>query len=407
MKDDHLKSSNTFCMFPWLHMNVTPKGNIYPCCSSDYVEPFANTKDSTLAQAFNNDKMRQLRLDMLSGKKNEACTFCYKHEESSPYSFRKYSIEKFAHKYDELVPYTNADGSLDKFTMAYYDVRFSNICNFKCRTCGSEFSSKWAQEHKAHDAPPPGFKVIQHADDTGSLLNQVLDQIPNIELAYFAGGEPLITDEHYVILDEMIRNGSCKDIVLRYNTNMSNFKYKNYDILDMWSNFKKVEVSASLDHYGKKTEYIRHGTEWMTVENNLRKIRDIDFIDYQFNCVLSNLNYVTLADFIWYMINNDLLRQHDYISIYHLLNPSFYSAQSLPQELKDVGTKQLNALVEKMKQMDFWSVQHIENAIKFTNSNDIWNDNKQEFIHNTVRRDKIRNENFVEIFPELTSMLNG
>ena len=57
--------------------------------------------------------------------------------------------------------------------------------------------------------------------------------------------------------------------------------------------------------------------------------------------------------------------------------------------------------------MDFWSVQHIENAIKFTNSNDIWNDNKQEFIHNTVRRDKIRNENFVEIFPELTSMLNG
>ena len=75
MKDEHLKDSNTFCMFPWLHMNVTPKGNIYPCCSSDYVEPFANTKDSTLADAFNNDKMRQLRLDMLAGRKNEACTF--------------------------------------------------------------------------------------------------------------------------------------------------------------------------------------------------------------------------------------------------------------------------------------------------------------------------------------------
>lgn len=406
MKDEHLTKSKTFCMFPWLHLNVTPKGNIYPCCSSDYVEPFANIETSTLEQAFNNDKMRQLRLDMLAGRKNEACTFCYKHEQSSPYSFRKYSIEKFAHKYDELVPYTNADGSLDKFTMAYFDVRFSNICNFKCRTCGSEFSSKWAQEHKEHDAPPPGFRVIQHADASGSLLDQVVEQIDNIELAYFAGGEPLITDEHYVILEEMIANGSCKNITLRYNTNMSNFKYKKYDVLDMWSNFKAVEVSSSLDHYGAKAEYIRHGTDWKTVESNLRKIRNVDYINYQFNCVLSNLNYVTLADFFEYMIDNDLLRKHDYISIYHLLNPSFYSAQNLPQELKDKGNTRLQNLIDQIKD-EYWCVQHIENAMQFANSANIWNDHGEEFIHNTVRRDKIRNEDFTAVFPELSSMLNG
>lgn len=406
MKDEHLTKSKTFCMFPWLHLNVTPKGNIYPCCSSDYVEPFANIETSTLEQAFNNDKMRQLRLDMLAGRKNEACTFCYKHEQSSPYSFRKYSIEKFAHKYDELVPYTNADGSLDKFTMAYFDVRFSNICNFKCRTCGSEFSSKWAQEHKEHDAPPPGFRVIQHADASGSLLDQVVEQIDNIELAYFAGGEPLITDEHYVILEEMIANGSCKNITLRYNTNMSNFKYKKYDVLDMWSNFKAVEVSSSLDHYGAKAEYIRHGTDWKTVESNLRKIRNVDYINYQFNCVLSNLNYVTLADFFEYMIDNDLLRKHDYISIYHLLNPSFYSAQNLPQELKDKGNTRLQNLIDQIKD-EYWCVQHIENAMQFANSANIWNDHSEEFIHNTVRRDKIRNEDFTAVFPELSSMLNG
>lgn len=406
MKDEHLTKSKTFCMFPWLHLNVTPKGNIYPCCSSDYVEPFANIETSTLEQAFNNDKMRQLRLDMLAGRKNEACTFCYKHEQSSPYSFRKYSIEKFAHKYDELVPYTNADGSLDKFTMAYFDVRFSNICNFKCRTCGSEFSSKWAQEHKEHDAPPPGFRVIQHADASGSLLDQVVEQINNIELAYFAGGEPLITDEHYVILEEMIANGSCKNITLRYNTNMSNFKYKKYDVLDMWSNFKAVEVSSSLDHYGAKAEYIRHGTDWKTVESNLRKIRNVDYINYQFNCVLSNLNYVTLADFFEYMIDNDLLRKHDYISIYHLLNPSFYSAQNLPQELKDKGNTRLQNLIDQIKD-EYWCVQHIENAMQFANSANIWNDHGEEFIHNTVRRDKIRNEDFTAVFPELSSMLNG
>jgi len=406
MKDDHLKSSKTFCMFPWLHLNVTPKGDVYPCCSSDYVEPFANVKDTTLEQAFNTERMKKLRLDMLAGRKNEACEFCYKHEESSPYSFRKYSIEKFADKYDDLVPFTNEDGSLDKFTMAYYDIRFSNICNFKCRTCGSEFSSKWGQEHKEHDAPPPGFRVVQHADESGKLLDQVLEQIPNIELAYFAGGEPLITDEHYTILEEMIANGSCKDITLRYNTNMSNFKYKKYDILDMWSNFKGVEVSASLDHYGEKAEYIRNGTKWFTVENNLRKIRDVDFIDYQFNCVLSNLNYVTLGDFFTYMIDQDLLRKHDYISIYHLLNPSFYSAQNLPPEEKEKGTLGLLKLITQIRD-EFWCVQHVENAMRFATSAHTWDEHGKEFIHNTNRRDKIRNENFVEVFPELAGLMNG
>jgi radical SAM protein with 4Fe4S-binding SPASM domain len=61
-----LNESKVFCMFPWLHLNVTPKGDIYPCCSNDYKYPFANTKDSTLEQAFNNEKMKQLRLDMLN-----------------------------------------------------------------------------------------------------------------------------------------------------------------------------------------------------------------------------------------------------------------------------------------------------------------------------------------------------
>ena len=406
MKNDHLTNSKTFCMFPWMHMNVTPKGNIYPCCSSDYVEPFANTKDSTLAQAFNNDKMKQLRLDMLAGRKNEACTFCYKHEESSPHSFRKYSIENFSHLYDNLVPTTNVDGSVDNFNMAYFDVRFSNICNYKCRTCGGEFSSQWAQEEKQYDNRESGFRVVQHADNSGKLLDEILKQIPHMELAYFAGGEPLITDEHYTILNEMIVSGACKNITLRYNTNMSNFKYKKFDIIDMWSNFKRVEVSSSLDHCGTRAEYIRHGTDWNTVHNNLKKIRNIDFIDYQFNCVLSNLNYVTLADFFRYMIDNDLLRKHDHISIYHLLNPGFFSAQSLPQDLKEVGTKKLRQLVEEIKD-EFWCTQHIENAIHFTNQHHTWQDNKQEFIHNIKRRDKFRNEMFSKSLPELEVMLHG
>ena len=215
-KDHLLNKSKTFCMFPWVHLNATPLGNVYPCCSSDYTAPFDNVKDKSLKEAFNNDKMKELRLNMLNDKKSSICEYCYKHEESSPFSFRKYSLEHFGKDFDDIVTTTDETGHVPEFKMKYFDIRFSNICNFKCRTCGSEFSSQWAQEMKQNKWVPESFKIIQHADESGNLLQEIKDQVPNMDLAYFAGGEPLITDEHYQLLEEMIRTGVNKRITLRY-----------------------------------------------------------------------------------------------------------------------------------------------------------------------------------------------
>ena len=405
-KDYLLNKSKTFCMFPWLHLNVTPLGNVYPCCSSDYTDPFANVKDSSLAEIFNNDRMRQLRLDMLSDKPNKICTYCYKHEESSPFSFRKYSIEHFGKDFDEFVPLTEKDGSMPKFSMKYFDVRFSNICNMKCRTCGAEFSSQWAQEMKQHEAVSKDYRIINHADSTGKLLDEIKEQVENIDLAYFAGGEPLITEEHYIILEEMIRKGVNKNITLRYNTNMSNFKYKKYNVLDLWSRFKRVEISASIDHYGERAEYIRHGTDWAVVESNLKSIRNLDYIDYQYNTVLSVFNYATLDQFYNYLIDKDLLRKKDMISIYRALTPTYYSATILPKEIKSESTTKLKKLYDFMISNDWYQAMHIQDAIKFTNQSDNWLAERENFWHHTKRRDTIRNENFLNVFPELKRMLD-
>jgi radical SAM protein with 4Fe4S-binding SPASM domain len=100
-KDFLLNESKTFCMFPWLHLNATPKGDVYPCCSNDYTQPVGNTKDNSLEEIFNSPKMKELRVDMLNEKKNSICDFCYKHEEAGPYSFRNYSKEQFANRFDD------------------------------------------------------------------------------------------------------------------------------------------------------------------------------------------------------------------------------------------------------------------------------------------------------------------
>jgi radical SAM protein with 4Fe4S-binding SPASM domain len=402
-KDYLLKDSKVFCMFPWLHLNVTPKGDIYPCCNHDYKNPIGNSKTTSLKETFNNDKMKELRRNMLNGVPTKDCEFCYKHESTGPYSFRTYSLEQFSNRFDEIVPFTNEDGSVDDFKMRYFDVRFSNICNFKCRTCSAEFSSQWAAENnKSRKIPKP---ILFHADDNkGHLLEEVLGHIHNIDLAYFAGGEPLITEEHYIILEEMIRQGRT-DITLRYNTNASSIKYKHHDILSLWKHFKKIELSCSVDHYGERAEWLRHGTDWGQIETNLLAFRNLDYVSFQMNTVFSIFNYSTIGDFYEYLRNKNILRADDWHhTLYQAINPSYYCAKSLPKELKTLARENALSFIGKQgfKAID----SALQDAVKFAEESDTWEKNTAEFLSNTLSIDKLRGEDFAKTFPELQSLVD-
>lgn len=395
-------------MLPWVHSYVEPSGKVLPCCNTDSSRPLGSVKNNSLKNiVMYSDKYKDLRRNMLNGVKSPNCEFCYKTQETSPWSFRSYANENFGHNFDQVIADTNEDGSLKDFNMRYYDIRFSNICNFKCRTCGPGFSSSWASENTVFGGELANKKnIIKHADDhRGMLLNEVFEHIPNIELAYFAGGEPLITEEHYLILEELIRQKRT-DILLRYNTNLSNLKFKDYDLISLWKQFKKIEISASIDHYGEKAEYIRNGTDWGVVESNLNLVRTFDFIDYQFNTVLSVFNYATLSDFYLYMKERGLYRQTDRISLTPCLDPKYFSSQSMPTEIKKVGTDKLQDLIKILEKEQYYSVQSIINAINFTNNTNTWEENKRDFHFIVNQRDGLRNEDFKKTFPELSSMMD-
>jgi radical SAM protein with 4Fe4S-binding SPASM domain len=402
-KEFLLNESKVFCMYPWMHLNVTPKGDIYPCCSNDYTTPFGNTKEVTLKEAFNSPKMKELRLDMLNERKNKICDFCYKHEEAGPHSFRNYSKEQFGKRFDEVVPTTKEDGTVEEFKMRYFDIRFSNICNFKCRTCGSEFSSQWAAEMQKHFQPD--HPIVIHADDNkGKLLEEVLTHVEHIDLAYFAGGEPLITDEHYVMLEEMIRLGRT-DIVLRYNTNASNIKYKKHDVLDLWKHFKKVELSCSIDHYGERAEWLRKGTDWGKVESNLLTFRDLDFVVFQMNTVFSIFNYTTIGEFYSYLKSKGIVREEDwYHSLYLAVHPSYYSAKSLPKSLKVIAEEKATKWADANKNDKTSLSRLVTDAVNFAKDKDTWADNRERFLGHTGSIDRIRDENFWKVFPELNNL---
>lgn len=402
-KNHLLNESKTFCMFPWLHLNVTPKGDIYPCCSNDYTTPVGNTKNQTLKDAFNSPMMKELRLDMLNERKNKICDFCYKHEEAGPHSFRNYSKEHFGKHFDEIVPTTKEDGTVEEFKMRYFDIRFSNICNFKCRTCGSEFSSQWGAEMQKNFDPK--HPIVIHVDDgKGTVLDEVLEHIEHIDLAYFAGGEPLITDEHYTMLEAMIRKGRT-DIILRYNTNASNIKYKKHDVLDLWKHFKKIELSCSIDHYGGRAEYLRKGTDWGKVESNLLTFRELDYVSFQMNTVFSIYNYYTIGEFYQYLKDKNIVRREDwYHSLYLAVHPSYYCAKSLPKELKIPAAEKAMAWADANKDDSTSLSRLVTDAVNFANESDTWSQNKDQFLMHTGSIDRIREESFWKTFPELNKL---
>jgi organic radical activating enzyme len=311
---------------------------------------------------------------------------------------------EFEHQHD-VINSTKKDGSLKEFKMRYFDIRFNNICNFKCRTCGSGFSTQWEQEdlkNKVWNA-----RVIPK-NDNKKFLAEVVDQIPYMETAYFAGGEPLITEEHYILLEEMIRSGNT-GINLRYNTNLSNLKFKDKDLLSLWKHFTNgVNVYASIDHYGERAEYIRHGTDWGIVESNFKLVKKTPFVNLHMNTVLSVFNVLTINDFYQYLYDNKMYSSKDNVyTLYNMSTPDFLACHILPPELKIKAKESLEQAVAflKSKRFKVQQIQQVSDAIPWATSKDSWEQQKVNFRNEVKRLDKIRDENFKQTFPELAILL--
>ena len=388
------ETSKTFCILPWIHIYANPDGTVLPCCVGDYKQSMGNVQGSDINKVFNNDNFKEMRKNMLAGKRCSQCSACYRDEDAGNSSFRKHSNEQFEKHIDDAIKNTNADGTLDSFQLRYLDIRWSNICNFKCRSCGPLYSSSWATEHKQKNVYT--FAGGINNDD---LYEQFLPHFDTIEEFYFAGGEPLLTDKHYDILEYLIEHNRT-DVKLRYNTNMSVLKYKSKNVLELWKKFSNVYIGASLDSWGPRAEYIRHGTEWKTIENNLKKIKDeAPHIHLQTNTVVSILNIKTLTQFIDYMLTNNLVDVKNYNPhFYNIMNPDFLSLSLLTDEERKevIDTIQEYSIIHKGNIE--YSLKAVINGLKTIKHDPSL---KQLFKKEISYYDILRNENGANTFPEL------
>jgi len=394
-----LIDSESFCMLPWMHLHAFPDGRAYPCCFAFDKLHVGNVNEQSMEEVFNGDKMKQMRLNMLSNKKSRECAKCYDQEDSGFFSLRLSSNKHFGHNIG-MVDNTKPDGTAD-FIIKYWDIRFSNLCNMACRSCGTWFSSNWYEDHKKLTGGPPNHaKIMKAGRDSNDIWEQLLKQFDHVEQFYFAGGEPIIMEEHLRILKELDRR-KMYHVRLIYNTNFSKSKFKGTDIFELWNKFDSVSIGASLDAEGPRAELMRKGTVWSeTVANRKRMIEVCPQVDFYISATVGLSNALHVTDFHKSWVEQGLIKPQDFN--FNLLQyPLWQRMDLLPKEYKEQVTEKYKHHIEWLKTQDHLTraSKGFESALDWMNKKDM-SKHMPMFINETRKYDKIRAENFTDVFPE-------
>lgn len=394
-----IESEDSFCLAPFHSLYVDTTNVIRPCCINT-LNNVTFDQHKKFSSQYNSDQMKKLRKDLSIGIKHSSCDHCWNAEKVGMPSLRQGINGRYKEYFDRIKDSIDEDYKVNNIDIKYLDVRFNNKCNLKCRTCSPRFSSSWYNDFNKR-FPQISIEKKLDSDVTIDSISEILDTVNDI---YFAGGEPLITEQHYEVLDYLIKNGRT-DVAISYNTNFSKLFYKNYDVINYWKQFNHVTVSASLDGNHKKGEYIRKNLDWnRVIENRNRLLIECPQVNFSINCTLSILNAYNITDLHKEWVELRLIKPKDF-HVNLLFGPSCFKLSNLPNHHK-VSLKQcyLSHIDWLKKFSDTDSViTGYKSALSMLeeNSEENW---KSNFLNEIESYDKIREENFFNIFPEYSDL---
>ena len=280
----------TMCLAPWTHTYLSPQTERRLCCASrepaqnfeQYIDTSAGTGryiPVTLEQHWNSEHMQSVRRRMMAGETLPECEVC-NDQLLNTSVYRTYFDHLFAHKLEEIYASTDAEGATSMAPVSW-DYRFSNLCNFKCRTCGDMLSSAWETEQKTHNMVdlsnsknnwmrPTIREQISQFQDT-QIEAEFSSAVENhsVEEVYWVGGEPLMYEQHWRYMKRIIELGDGNKLYARYNTNLSRINYRNCNLFrDLLVHVRDWQICASIDGTGTIGEYIRTGLDYPTFLNN-------------------------------------------------------------------------------------------------------------------------------------------
>jgi len=279
-----MNKPDTLCMAPWTHTYLSPQTERRMCCASrEPAQNFAQYIDTksgtgryipvTLEEHWNSPHMQSVRRRMLAGETLPECEVCNDKLLNTDV-YRSYFWHLFQHKYDDVIGKTDLNGRTSMLPVSW-DYRFSNLCNFKCRTCGDMLSSSWETEQRQHQMvdwsntkntwmQPDVRREITQFQDTQieEEFSSAVEQ-HRVEEIYWVGGEPLMYEQHWRYMKRIIELGDGPRVYARYNTNLSRVRYGGVDLFDdILAHIRDWQICASLDGTEQIGEYVRTGLDY-------------------------------------------------------------------------------------------------------------------------------------------------
>ena len=339
---------NKFCVLPWISLETSPIGTVRPCClAEDEIVDNAGKKfdlnTATFAGIQNSQYMQNLRQQFLDAKQPQTCRKCWREERSGRTSKRMHTLDRLKH----MLP--KQDWTVDAKPLMFLDLKLGNICNLKCRICGSWSSSTFAAEELANLGPTEDKKSNHHYrmlrqgawprenPQFWNEIDQVVDQIQYIE---FTGGEPFMIQEHFDMLQGLVDRGIAGQIEIHYNTNGTQWPEQGEAI---WKHFKIVEIAFSIDDVGARFEYQRSNAIWSEVETNLARFKQLR--DRNTNIQLQVCTTVNVFNVYYISEVANWIDQQGFDFVYwNMMHEAYYfSVNTLPNIVKTAVTARLNA----------------------------------------------------------------
>jgi len=384
--EKYIKSN--ICVLPWTHLEVDVNGSASPCCL--YKGEIGDYKvyTDTLDTIQNSQYMNDLRSQFSRGERPTGCDNCWQEEDAGKISKRMNSIYKMKNSLQDWTPET-------KPSLKFIDFKLGNVCNLKCRICGSWSSSKWAQEEIAYGPNPLAKKQLdegQWPKRNPAFFEDIKPVLRDVEYFEFTGGEPFMIENHFRILEHCVEQGYARNQDIHYNTNGT--QLPDARIFWLWSQFKHVEIAFSIDDTGKAFEYQRHPANWEQVQNNLKEFSMRSTLtgntDFQICSTINIFNILSLDTLVnWVKEFNP-----KFLYINTLFDPEYFNIQTLPGELKQLVSKKYKGIKE------------LDAIISYMNSADRFNVSIQEQRKRRIlQADQYRQESFALVFPELNNFL--
>ena len=338
-------------MLPWLSLEASPIGTVRPCCLADDEildnsgEKFRLTT-ATFQDIQNSDHMTRLREQFLAGEQPQTCRKCWSEERAGRTSKRMHTLDRLKHM--GITPEWTPDAK----PLMFLDLKLGNICNLKCRICGSWSSSQFAAEEIAHTRPEqrkasPAYQMLRDGAwprENPQFWRQIDSVVDDIRYIEFTGGEPFMIAEHFAMLQGMVDRGIAGQVEIHYNTNGTQYPEQ---AVHIWKHFKTVEIAFSIDDVGARFEYQRSNAVWTQVCENLDRFRDLKEIypniQLQVCTTVNVFNVRYLGEVAAWLEQNQSSFDFVYWNMMH--DAWYFSIACLPDSAKTAIAEYLDSVV--------------------------------------------------------------